>query len=176
MHNNLELCRAIRDHPELLNIPHSKCDCQAAVEKALKLIGVDVNYRGSNHMWREMVYNRYTIDEFKAAHDGSLIPGMICFTLKHDGSEKNRGYYDDMGAAVHVGIILDTEMCFQSASRGTEIISLNKTTFNRVAFCSHITYINEETETNLTEVQHIIEINTAISYLNRAIEILKGVL
>ena len=29
-----DLVRAIQNHPELLGIPHSKLDCQAAVEKS----------------------------------------------------------------------------------------------------------------------------------------------
>lgn len=139
MPNNFQLADAIEDDPSLLGIPHSKLDCQAAVEKALSLVGVTVNYRGSNHMWRDMVYDRISIDQFRTRY-GELTPGLICFTLKHDGSEVKRGYHDDMGAAVHVGIILDNQTCFQSASRGTEIIDISRTTFNQVARCKYISY------------------------------------
>ena len=176
MSTNIDLCHAIRDHPEILGIPHSKCDCQAAVEKALRLVGVNVNFKGSNDMWRNMVYDRYTIDEYKRAHDNQLTPGLICFTLRNDGSEKNRGYYDNMGAATHVGIILDTETCFQSASRGTEIISLNQTSFNRVAYCNFLTYVNDTEEGNLSQIQRSIEISGAIDKLNEVIEMLKGLI
>ena len=134
-----DLAKAIRDHPEILGIPHSKLDCQAAVEKALSLVGVVVNYKGSNHMWRDMVINRLSITD--ARHDfGQLLPGMICFTLKHDGSEVQRGYHDNMGAAVHVGIILDNSTCFQSGIRGTEIIPISQTSFNKVAHCRFLYY------------------------------------
>lgn len=161
MPTNIDLVRSIRDSPQLLGIPHSKCDCQAAVEKALALVGIQVNYRGSNHMWRDMVHDRSWIYDYRAKH-GKLTPGLICFTLKNDGSEKNRGYYDDMGAAVHVGIILDNDSCFQSASRGTEICSLSKTTFNQVAYCNLLEYIDipaEEPQENvimtlLTEIRN----------------------
>lgn len=134
-----DLAKAIRDHPEILGIPHSKLDCQAAVEKALSLVGVVVNYRGSNHMWRDMVTNRMSISE-AGSQIGELLPGMICFTLKHDGSEVRRGYHDSMGAAVHVGIILDNTNCFQSGIRGTEIIPISQTSFNQVALCKFISY------------------------------------
>lgn len=134
-----DLAKAIRDHPEILGIPHSKLDCQAAVEKALSLVGVVVNYRGSNHMWREMVTNRMSISE-AGSQIGELLPGMICFTLKHDGSEVRRGYHDSMGAAVHVGIILDSNTCFQSGIRGTEIIPISQTSFNQVSLCKFLSY------------------------------------
>lgn len=134
-----DLVRAIQNHPELLGIPHSKLDCQAAVEKALALVGVIVNFRGSNHMWREMVHDRMSIQEARAL-DGTLTPGMICFHLKYDGSEQRRGYHDDMGAAVHVGVILDDETVFHSGARGTEIVPLNKTTFNMVSLCDFLRY------------------------------------
>ena len=175
MPTNIDLCYAIRDHPELLGIAHSKLDCQAAVERALSLVGVRVNYKGSNDMWRHMVHDRSTISDFKQAHDGQLVPGMICFVLKYDGSEEKRGYHDDMGAATHVGIILDTNTAFQSASRGTEIIDINKTAFNRVAYCDHLTYIPDEQSSNEL-IHREIEITAAIDHLKTAINILKGLI
>ena len=175
MATNIDLCHAIRDHPELLGIAHSKLDCQAAVEKALSLVGIKVNYKGSNDMWRHMVHDRYTIADFKQLHDDQLIPGLICFTLRYDGSEQNRGYHDDMGAATHVGIVLDTETVFQSASRGTEIISIKKTSFNRVAYCDHLEYMPQEEASNEV-IQREIEITAAIGKLQEALNILKGLI
>ena len=157
MPTNVELVRAIRDSPQLLGIPHSKLDCQAAVDKALALVGVKVNYRGSNDMWRNMVHDRYWIYDYRNKY-GSLTPGMICFTLKNDGSEKKRGYYDDMGAAVHVGIILDNDTAFQSASRGTEIITIGKTTFNQVAYCNLIDYIDIQQPQENLSTEKVLEI------------------
>lgn len=174
MATNYELCHAIRDHPELLGIPHNKLDCQAAVEKALSLVGIKVNYRGSNDMWRHMVHDRYKIDEFRQAFK-TLVPGLICFTLRFDGSEKNRGYYDDMGAATHVGIVLDDNTVFQSASRGTEIIDISKTSFNRVAYCDHLDYKRDE-ESCTQIIQREIEITSAIEKLQETIDILKGLI
>ena len=44
---------------ELIGIPYSKLDCQALIEKILIRGGIQCkNFRGSNHMWREMVRNR----------------------------------------------------------------------------------------------------------------------
>lgn len=150
MATNIELADAIRNDPSLLGIPHSTVDCQAAVERALKLVGVNVNYKGSNDMWRNMVTERNSIDWYRNTF-GELIPGLICFTLRHDGSEVRRGYHDDMGASTHVGIILDDKMCFQSGARGTEIIEISRTSFNQVARCKHIVYEGMDTSPTLTK-------------------------
>lgn len=168
MATNLELVDAIRNTPSLMGIPHSTLDCQAAVEKALSLVGVKVNFRGSNDMWRNMVDGRYSITEYREAY-GELTPGLICFTLKNDGSEVRRGYHDDMGAAVHVGIILDDKTCFQSASRGTEIIEINRTTFNRVGRCKYIDY-DTDIKTSLIE-----KINRILDLLRTAKERLEEI-
>lgn len=151
MATNIELVDAIRNDPSLLGIPHSKVDCQAAVEKALKLVGVNVNYKGSNDMWRNMVTDRKSIDWYRDSTYGGLIPGLICFTLRHDGSEVRRGYNDNMGAATHVGIILDDKMCFQSGARGTEIIEISRTSFNQVGRCKHIIYEGDDVSPSLTK-------------------------
>lgn len=90
-------------------------------------------------MWRDMVTDRLSLSDARA-QIGELLPGMICFTLKHDGSEVRRGYHDNMGAAVHVGIILDNDNCFQSGIRGTEIIPISQTSFNQVALCKFLLY------------------------------------
>lgn len=146
-----ELANAIIANQDIMcGIAHSKLDCQAAVEKALKLIDVSVNYRGSNHMWREMVHDRETIAEYRAAH-GVLSPGLICFHLKFDGSEKKRGYNDDMGAAVHVGVILDDSRVYHSGANGSEIRSLQGSTFNRVAKCNFLEY-DTDVETDDEEI------------------------
>lgn len=162
-----DLAKAIRDHPEILGIPHSKLDCQAAVEKALSLVGVVVNYRGSNHMWREMVTDRLSISAAREAI-GELLPGMICFTLKHDGSEVRRGYHDNMGAAVHVGIILDNDNCFQSGIRGTEIIPISQTSFNQAALCKFLSYPElayDEEPDDIIDSSHPIELLEQIRQL-----------
>ena len=172
MSTNYDLVLAIRNATDLLGIPHSKVDCQAAVEKALKLVGVNVNYRGSNHMWRDMVTDRWTIDAYKGAHDGLLTPGLICFHLKNDGSEVARGYHDNMGAAVHVGIILDTDTVFHSGANGTEIRPLAGTTFNRVAFCKHINYI--DVESNSTLRARLDSIIATLDTLRNELEVLRN--
>lgn len=84
-------------------IPYSKWDCQAFVEVMLQKVGVKRNWRGSNHMWREALSWKGTVEECIQKF-GCIPPGAWLFTLKWDGSEKKRGYYDDQGAAVHVGI------------------------------------------------------------------------
>ena len=68
---------------ELIGIPYSQLDCQALIEKILIRGGIDCkNYRGSNHMWREMVTN-------KRDKNINIVPGTILFTVKLDGGEKS---------------------------------------------------------------------------------------
>lgn len=138
---NLDLVNAILNNSKLLGIPHKQLDCQAAVEKALSLVGVKVNYRGSNHMWREMVLDRKTIGYAREDNGGQLLPGLIAFHVKDDGGEVKRGYHDSYGNAVHVGIILDDKRVFHSGANGTEIRTIAGSTFNYVAECKHLTYI-----------------------------------
>ena len=146
MATGLELAAAIRNADGLLGIPHKELDCQAAVERALSLVGVKVNYRGSNHMWREMVTERCTISQFRDNHGGFLVPGLICFHVKHDGGEADRGYHDSLGNAVHVGVILDDQTIFHSGGNGTEIKPLRNSTFDCVGYCTHLLY-NAPTDT-----------------------------
>lgn len=83
---------------ELIGIPYSKLDCQALIEKILMRGGINCkNFKGSNHMWRDMVTNRR--DKYT-----NIIPGTILFTVKLDGGEKKRGYKDSYGNACHVGM------------------------------------------------------------------------
>lgn len=99
----------------LIGTPYSKLDCQALVEEVLKRAGLKIpNYRGSNHMWRSLVYDRA-----KTA-DVTPIPGSLAFILKDDGGEKARGYHDDMGNAAHVAIVIDADTVFESTKGGVQ--------------------------------------------------------
>lgn len=85
------------------NIPYKQLDCQAFVERVLQDCGFNNNWRGSNHMWRDALDWKGTIqdaiDKF-----GTVPVGAWLFTVKHDGGEIQRGYHDDEGNAAHVGI------------------------------------------------------------------------
>ena len=85
------------------NIPYKQLDCQAFVERVLVDCGVYRNWRGSNHMWREALSWKGTIDE-AVSKWGSVPVGAWLFTVRHDGGEVKRGYHDDQGNAAHVGI------------------------------------------------------------------------
>ena len=90
-------------NPSLLGAPYSKYDCQAYVEKVLRDCGVNRNWRGSNHIWREALSWRGSVDECIRLF--GEIPGGAClFTVKNDGGERTRGYRDNDGNAAHIGI------------------------------------------------------------------------
>lgn len=91
------------------NVPYSSLDCQGFVEKVLKDCkvtkpdGTYYNWKGSNSMWRNALAWKGTIEECKLIYD--CIPlGAWVFIVKNDGGEQERGYFDDQGNAVHVGI------------------------------------------------------------------------
>ena len=107
----------------LLGTPYKELDCQAFVEVVLQKAGLKIpNYRGSNHMWRELVYNREPITNY------DVIPGALVFTVKFDGGEKLRGYNDTMGNAVHVGISLGNGKVMHSTTGGVQYGSTNRFT------------------------------------------------
>lgn len=107
----------------LLGTPYKELDCQAFVEVVLQKAGLKIpNYRGSNHMWRELVYNREPITDL------DVIPGALVFTVKFDGGEKLRGYHDTMGNAVHVGISLGNGKVMHSATGGVQYGSTSRFT------------------------------------------------
>lgn len=85
------------------NIPYKQLDCQAFVERVLADCGIYENWRGSNHMWRDALEWKGTIDE-AISKWGSVPVGAWLFTIKHDGGEVSRGYHDNEGNAAHVGI------------------------------------------------------------------------
>ena len=87
---------ALRDS----GISYQTLDCQAFVERCLRDLGINTNWRGSNHMFREMVTNIRII----LTPNDQMQPGTVLFTLKNDGGEKSRGYNDGIGNAAHVGI------------------------------------------------------------------------
>lgn len=117
----------------LIGTPYSKLDCQALVEKVLFLAGLQIiNYRGSNHMWRELVYQREPIE------DAVILPGMLAFIVKQDGGEKKRGYRDDMGNASHVAVTLGDGRVFESTTGGVQISPIKR--FTHVARVIDVDY------------------------------------
>ena len=90
-------------------IPYSRLDCQAFVEQVLKDCGVrdadgkPYNWKGSNHMWRDALCWKGTLDECRQLY-GDIPLGAWVFIVRDDGGEVARGYHDNEGNATHVGI------------------------------------------------------------------------
>lgn len=125
-------------------IPYSKWDCQAFVEQMLKKVGVKRNWRGSNHMWREALSWKGTPEECIAKF-GCIPPGAWLFTLKWDGSEKKRGYYDNEGAAVHVGIYTGMgQGVMHSSAGGVQEGPFPHSRWNRVGLAIDLDYGPEQ--------------------------------
>lgn len=115
-----------------LGIPYEQLDCQAFVEQVLKdCNALSTNWRGSNHMWREAVYDR-------SEDMGTLVPGEWIFKIAHDGGEVERGYNDDMGNAYHVGIYCGDGEVIHSTTGGVQMGTINGWTHH--AKCIDVDY------------------------------------
>lgn len=140
----------------LIGTPYDKLDCQALVERVLHLAGLNIiNYRGSNHMWRDLVYDRESTD------DAVILPGMLAFIVKQDGGEQKRGYHDKMGNAAHVAVALGDGRVFESTTGGVQINSIRR--FNYVAKVIDVDYDNavpvnpsSDPATKLSEIQELL--------------------
>ena len=121
----------------LLGTPYSVMDCQAFVEVILHKAGLNIiNYRGSNHMWRELVYDRQKVN-------GNHPPiGSLAFIVRNDGGEKQRGYYDDMMNATHVAIVIDESRVMESTTGGVQYGKLAR--FTDFGLVKDVNYNGEE--------------------------------
>ncbi len=104
--------------PIYLGWDYDEMDCRDLINAMLKDVGVDVRYKGSNALWRDMEW-RGTPEEAVAAF-GSVPVGALLFIVEHDGGEVSRGYHDDLGNASHVGVKTGTGKgaIHSSATRG----------------------------------------------------------
>lgn len=123
----------------LLGTPYSQMDCQAFVEVVLKKAGLNIpNYRGSNHMWRELVHDRQKVS-------GHEVPaGALAFIVHFDGGEIKRGYHDDMGNAAHVAIALGDGRVMESTAGGVQYSSLKR--FTDFGLINNVEYGGEDDE------------------------------
>lgn len=87
---------------KLLGVPYEQLDCQGFVEQAMSICGTHRNWRGSNHMYRD-VRGVTPINWAKDIY-GSIPAGAAVFIWANDGGEIQRGYNDGLGNASHVGI------------------------------------------------------------------------
>ena len=137
-------------------IPYERLDCQAFVEQVMKdLDALPTNWRGSNHMWRDAVKDRSPIV------DSSLVPaGAWVFTVKQDGKEREKGYYDGLGNAVHVGIYLGNNKIRHSTSGGVQYSDIWDQRWTHFALCKYIDYSEPELKEHFTQntsTPHIIK-------------------
>ena len=132
---------------ELIGIPYNKLDCQALIEKILMRGGIQCkNFRGSNHMWREMVTNRLGLYTF-------IIPGTILFTVKLDGGEKKRGYKDSYGNACHVGMYVGNGYegnVIHSTAGGVQWDDISSNRWNWAADCIYFDRV-EDSQTDFEQ-------------------------
>ena len=141
-----------------LGIPYEKLDCQAFVEQVLKdCNSLSENWRGSNHMWREAVYDRS--DDM-----GTVVPGEWLFKVAHDGGEVERGYRDDMGNAYHVGIYCgDGEVIHSTTIGGVQMGTINGWTHH--AKCIDVDYGDTLFEVDCIISDSLIEVAAALERL-----------
>ena len=95
-------------------LTYSQYDCQAFCELVLRDLGVRqpngavYNWKGSNDMYRHAVSWVGTIDECRRKF-GDIPLGAWAFMWDLTGNEKQRGYYDGLGNASHVGIYIGND-------------------------------------------------------------------
>lgn len=151
-----------------LGTPYNQLDCQAFVEQVLKdCNALSKNWRGSNQMWREAVYDRS--DDMAA-----IQPGEWVFTVRHDGGEVARGYHDDMGNAKHVGLYLGNGEVMHSTTGGVQMSSISDGRWTHHAKVYDVAYPEEDTQPDgvtLDDImQDLLDIRDQINTLIEAIE------
>lgn len=151
-----------------LGTPYNQLDCQAFVEQVLKdCNALSKNWRGSNQMWRDAVYDRS--DDMAA-----IQPGEWVFTVRHDGGEVARGYHDDMGNAKHVGLYLGNGEVMHSTTGGVQMSSISDGRWTHHAKVYDVAYPEEDTQPDgvtLDDImQDLLDIRDQINTLIEAIE------
>lgn len=121
-------------------------DCQGLMEYCLRQIGIKANWKGSNHMWRDMAWTG-TPEECKKVF-GRIPVGAWLFIVTNDGGEVARGYRDGLGNAEHVGVYTGQNdgAVHASASRGKvadskfEGKTIRNGGWNQVGLCKLLDY------------------------------------
>lgn len=121
-------------------------DCQGLMEYCLRQIGIKSNWKGSNHMWRDMAWTG-TPEECKKIF-GYIPVGAWLYIVSDDGGEVARGYRDGLGNAEHVGVYTGQNLgaVHASASRGKvadskfEGKTIRNGGWNQVGLCKLLDY------------------------------------
>lgn len=120
---------------------YQEMDCQSFIEAGLKAIGVRKNWRGSNHMWRDALAWKGTVDE-ALARFGEIPVGAWLFTIKQDGKEPAT-YTDGINAA-HVGCYTGQGLgSVHSTTGGTQDAPFPSSRWTHVGLCKYLDYENE---------------------------------
>lgn len=140
-----------------IGTPYSTLDCQAFVERVLKDCGYSYNWRGSNHMWRDALKWKGSLEEYKATYGTDIIPGVWVFGWRDDGGEVARGYKDGEGNAYHVGIYIGNGEVIHSTTGGVQISPMDEKRFNRIGLAKVIDYSKDAFAEKLAELEKRIE-------------------
>ena len=178
MHTGKEYANQAKN-PKYDRIKYNEYDCQAFVELVLRDIGVRqpngavYNWRGSNDMWRNGVSWKGTIEEAKKKFGGSLPLGCWVFMVKHDGGEKDRGYYDDQGNASHVGIYVGDNQT-RDSTKGTGRDGVAYRPLKDWTHCGLLKMLDYDGTSNTMISVDADEITDLYSDLQNAIKIIGG--
>ena len=155
-----------------IGVPYSKLDCQGFVEKVLADCGIKKDWRGSNDMWRNALSWKGTIKEAEAKF-GRVPFGAWLFTIKHDGGEVERGYHDDQGNAVHVGIRIQ-DSAIHSTVGGVQYCAFpDPKRWTHVGLCKYIDFSGYTLSTKKEKLMELYNMMT--SALNEMKDIIGGI-
>lgn len=145
-------------------LTYSQVDCQGFVEKVLydsgcrKSDGQAYNWKGSNSMWRNALSWKGTKEEC-IKQFGTIPLGAFTFILKFDGGEVERGYHDNEGNAVHVGIYVGNDETRDSTrnSSGRDGPGYRPLKdWNRIGLCKYLDYNVINKDNNIDRCREII--------------------
>ena len=166
------------EQPQYDKLKYSQYDCQAFCELVLRDIGARqpngavYNWRGSNHIWRDAVSWRGTIEEARKIF-GCVPVGSWAFMVSNDGGEVARGYHDNMGNASHIAIVVNqTQVRDSTKGTGRDGVAYRKLSdFNMIGIPKMLDFNN--TSNNIIELSQE-EITKVIASLEKIIKDLKG--
>lgn len=146
------------------NIKYSQADCQGFVEKVLydsgcrKPDGSAYNWKGSNSMWRNALSWKGTEEECIKKF-GCVPLGAWVFIVKNDGGEKEKGYHDSEGNAVHVGIYVGNDETRDSTrtSKRDGVGYRPLKDWNRVGLCKYLDYSVNNKDNKVERSKEIID-------------------
>lgn len=145
-------------------LKYANCDCQGFVEKVLydsgvhKTDGEAYNWKGSNSMWRNALSWKGTKEEC-IKQFGSIPLGAWVFIVSDDGGEKEKGYYDSLGNAKHVGIYVGNDETRDSTrnTKGRDGVGYRPLKdWNRIGLCKYLDYNLSNKDNNIVKSKEII--------------------